>query len=61
MEEMAFELNQTRLTKTFPEEIYLQATEWDSDYAEIPEVTHCEDRINEQDVKYIRADLVRRK
>lgn len=61
MEKMAEELQQTRLTKTFPEEIFIQADEWTSDFSELDNPTFSDERVNQQDVKYIREDLVRRK
>jgi len=51
--------------KTWPERLYLQngaeesiaGEAWIPPYDECFEVTHCEDRINDNDVEYIRADL----
>ena len=51
--------------KTWPEVIFLQLGEEDvtPDYSSVKdyEITWCVDSIGQQDVKYIRADLVNRR
>lgn len=44
-----------------PEKIYLQVPDEAEDFedAEKGEMTWCRDKINEKDVEYVRADIVR--
>ena len=50
-----------KVIKNFPEQIYLQCGDCSCeeviDYNEMAEVSWCEDRIDDDDVRYVRADL----
>lgn len=46
--------------QSYPKKIYLQVGGDDELplYSELSEVTHCEDKIDANDVEYVRADIV---